>query len=152
MQMQMPKTHSYIEYYGRGPFENYSDRNNSSFLGIFKQTVDEQFYPYVRPQETGTKTDIRWWKQINIAGKGFEYVADAPFSISALNYSMNSLDDGDFKDQQHSPEVKKSENVHICIDKAQMGLGCVTSWGAWPRPEYQLKYQDYEFVFYIRPL
>ncbi|MFZ4724300.1 MAG: glycoside hydrolase family 2 TIM barrel-domain containing protein [Paludibacter sp.] len=152
MQFQMPKSFEQIRFYGRGPIENYIDRNNSQFLGIYNQTVKEQFYPYVRPQETGTKTDVRWWKQQNIAGKGLEFIAESPFSISALNYTIASLDDGDFKDQRHSQEVPIANFTNICIDKVQMGLGCVNSWGALPRWEYQLKYQDYEFTFLMKPI
>lgn len=152
MQMQMPKSFGQIYFYGRGPVENYIDRNNSQFLGIYNQTVSDQFYPYIRPQETGTKTDVRWWKQLNVAGKGLEFVAETPFSISALNYTISSLDDGDFKDQRHSPEVPKANLTNICIDKVQMGLGCVNSWGASPRSEYQIKYQDYEFTFLMKPI
>ena len=152
MQMQMPKSFEQIHFYGRGPVENYIDRNNSTFLGVYNQTVSEQFYPYVRPQETGTKTDVRWWKQQNVAGKGLEFVAENPFSISALNYSVASLDDGNEKNQRHSPEVPVANFTNICIDKVQMGLGCVNSWGAWPRGEYQIKYQDYEFTFLMKPI
>lgn len=94
MQMQMPKTFETVEYYGRGPIENYSDRNHCTDLGLYRQSVDEQFYSYIRPQETGTKTDIRWWKQLNDAGRGLQIVADAPFSASALHYTIESLDDG----------------------------------------------------------
>lgn len=107
MQMQMPKSFETVEYYGRGPIENYSDRNHSTDLGIYRQSVDEQFYSYIRPQENGTKTDIRWWKQLNAANRGLQIVADAPFSASALHYTIESLDDGWGKDQRHSPEVEK---------------------------------------------
>jgi beta-galactosidase len=152
MQMQMSKSFDKIRYYGRGPVENYIDRNNSQFLGVYNQTVKEQFYPYVRPQETGTKTDIRWWKQLNKAGKGLEFVSEDPFSMTALNYTIASLDDGDHKNQRHSPEVSEANMTNICIDKLQMGLGCVNSWGALPRNEYLLKYQDYEFTFIMKPV
>lgn len=152
MKMEMPGEYNSLNFYGRGPVENYIDRNESQFIGIYKQKVADQYYPYIRPQESGTKTDIRWWKQTNIAGKGLCIVAEKPFSASALNYSIGSLDDGDKKDQRHSPEVPVSENVHLSIDKVQMGLGCITSWGNLPRPEYQIKYQDYEFTFKLSPL
>jgi beta-galactosidase len=152
MQLPMPYHFETIHYYGRGPFENYIDRKSSQFLGIYNQTVDEQFYPYIRPQETGTKSDIRWWKQTDSAGRGFEFESSEPFSLSALHYTIQSLDDGDFKHQSHSPEVPKADITNICIDKVQMGLGCVTSWGAWPRPEYLLTYKDYEFTFRLIPL
>ncbi len=152
MQLQMPLEFSNIEYYGRGPIENYADRNHSTELGIYHQTVDEQFYPYIRPQETGTKTDIRYWKQLNNAGNGLEFMAEHPFSASALDYSVESLDDGDNKDQRHSPEVKKVGYTNLLIDKAQIGLGCVNSWGATALPEYMLPYGDYSFTFIMKPV
>lgn len=152
MQMQMPQNFNEIEYYGRGPIENYADRNHSTPIGKYRQTVAEQFYPYIRPQETGTKTDIRWWRLLNISGNGLQCVADAPFSASALNYSIDSLDDGTEKDQRHSPEVTKVPFTNFCIDKAQMGLGCIDSWGALPLEKYRLPYQDYEFSFILTPV
>ena len=152
MQMQMPKCFETVEYYGRGPVENYSDRNHSTDLGIYRQSVDEQFYSYIRPQETGTKTDIRWWKQLNAGDNGLKVVGDAPFSASALHYTICSLDDGEQKDQRHSPEVQKADLTNLIIDKAQMGLGCVNSWGALPLPQYMLPYGDYEFTFILTPV
>lgn len=152
MQMQMPKTYANLSYYGRGPIENYSDRHNSTFLGIYNQTVAEQFYSYIRPQETGTKSDLRWWKVQDTGGNGLQVKADAPFSASALNYTIESLDEGWEKQNRHSPEVEKADFTNLIIDKAQMGLGCVNSWGAWPLPQYQLPYQDYDFTFMLSPV
>lgn len=152
MQMQMPKSFETVEYYGRGPIENYADRNHCTPIGIYRQSVDEQFYPYIRPQETGTKTDIRWWKQLNPASTGLKIVGEAPFSASALHYTIESLDEGWEKQNGHSPEVPEADFTNLCIDKAQMGLGCVNSWGAWPLPQYQLPYGDYEFSFIMTPV
>jgi len=152
MQMQMPVSFDRIEYYGRGPWENYTDRNNASELGIYRQTVAEQFYPYIRPQETGTKTDIRYWKILNQSGKGLEFTATEPFSASALNYTIESLDDGKEKNQRHSAEVPKANFTNFCIDKVQMGLGCITSWGAIPLAKYRIPYKNYEFTFLISPV
>ena len=152
MQMRMPANFNEIEYYGRGPIENYADRNNAAKLGKYRQTVEEQFYPYIRPQETGTKTDIRWWRLLNISGNGLQFVSEAPFSASALNYTIESLDDGEGKDQRHSPEVEKANFTNFCIDKAQTGLACVNSWGAIPLEKYRLPYQDYEFSFIMSPV
>ena len=152
MQMQMPESFSSIEYYGRGPIENYADRNNSTLLGLYNQKVADQFYAYVRPQETGTKTDIRYWKQLNNSGNGLEFVAEAPFSASALNYSVESLDGGPWKANTHSPEIKKVDYTNLLIDKAQIGLGCVNSWGALPLKEYLLPYGDYSFTFVMKPV
>lgn len=152
MQLCMPEGFETVEYYGRGPVENYSDRNSSMNLGIYHQSVDEQFYPYIRPQENGTRTDIRWWKILNAASCGLQITAESPFSASALHYTMESLDDGFTKDQRHSPEIEKSPLTYLCIDKAQMGLQGVNSWGGLPLPEYQLPYGDYEFTFILRPV
>ncbi len=152
MRMQMPGEFDRIDYYGRGPIENYSDRNHSTDLGRYRQSVAEQFYSYIRPQENGTKTDIRWWKQLNISGNGLSFVAEAPFSASALNYTTESLDEGPRKRQLHSQEVKPTECTNLCIDKVQSGLACVNSWGALPLEKYRLPYTDYEFSFVITPV
>jgi beta-galactosidase len=151
MRLQMPYCFEISEYYGRGPIENYADRNHATDLGLFHQSVDEQFYSYIRPQENGNKTDIRWWKQLNIAGKGLRIRSDAPLSISALHYSMEDLDDEWDKDQRHSPEIPESDQTHLCIDQVQMGVGCVNSWGALPRSEYRLPYKDRKFSFLLIP-
>ncbi len=152
MQMQIPENYDRVEYYGRGPYENYADRNNASEIGVYKQTVAEQFYGYIRPQENGTRTDIRYWKVLNKGGKGLKFTSDAAFSASALNYSIESLDDGRDKDQRHSAEVPKAGYTNFCIDKVQMGVGCVTSWGALPLPQYRIPYKSYEFTFMISPV
>lgn len=152
MQLPMPERFERITYYGRGPWENYIDRNSSSPLGLYNQSVDEQYYPYMRPQETGAKTDIRWWKLMDNRRQGFKIVSEAPFSASALHYTQESLDDGAQKDQRHSPEVKKAPLTNFCIDKVQSGLACENSWGALPRPEYRLPYGDYEFTFLMIPV
>ena len=152
IKLEMPENYQYIRYYGRGPGENYIDRKDSEFIGLYDQTVCEQHYTYIRPQETGTKSDIRWWTQLNEAGAGICFKSDGAYSISSLNYTVESLDDGMQKDQRHFPEVKQSDFVTVCIDKKQMGLGCVTSWGAITPKEYQIPYQDYEFNFIIQPV
>ena len=152
MQMVMPKSFEYISYYGRGPVENYIDRKCATELGVYNQTVTDQFYAYIRPQENGNKTDIRWWKQLNEAGRGLQFVAEAPFSASALHYTIESLDSGWEKKQEHSNEVEPADLTNFLIDKVQMGLGCVDSWGAIPREEYMLPYGDYEFTFIMQPI
>lgn len=152
MRTELNKQLANIQYYGRGPIENYADRNNCTNIGKYVQTVDEQFYSYIRPQETGTKTDIRWWNQTNKGGNGIQFVGKAPFSASALHYTMESLDDGLEKDQRHSELVPQTDYVNFCIDKVQMGLGCVNSWGALPLEKYMVPYQDYDFTFVIKPI
>ena len=152
MKLEMPTAYSKINYYGRGPIENYVDRKMSQFVGLYQQDVCDQYYPYIRPQETGTKSDIRWWKQTNIAGAGIRFKSDDVFSASALNFSMEELDDGIKRDQRHAAELVKSDFVTVCIDKIQMGLGCINSWGQLPLHEYRIPYQDYEFSFIIQPI
>ena len=152
MQIQMPQSFDQISYYGRGPIENYIDRKECMNLGIYHQNVAEQAYSYIRPQETGTKSDIRWWKQLNHARNGLQIVAKDPFSASALNYSIEGLDDGVQKDQRHMPEVSKVPYTNLCFDLRQMGLGCIDSWGAIPRQEYMMPYGNYEFTFILTPV
>lgn len=152
MQLPMPRSFETIEYYGRGPVENYADRNHNTFIDLYRQSVDSQFYPYVRPQETGNKTDLRWWRVLNIGGNGLEIVAEAPFSASALHYTIESLDEGPRKIQRHSGEIEPADLTNVCIDKAQMGLGCINSWGAQPLEKYRLPYQDYSFTFILTPV
>ena len=103
-------------------------------------------------QETGTKSDIRWWKQLDMSGNGLQFVSEAPFSASALHYTIDSLDSGWTKQQEHSNEVEEADLTNVLIDKVQMGLGCVNSWGALPDAEYMLPYGDYEFTFIMTPV
>jgi beta-galactosidase len=152
MQVQLPYRMEHIKYYGRGPMENYADRNHTTDIGLYTQTVDEQFHPYIRPQETGTKTDIRWWNQTTVGGRGLRFTGEAPFSASALHYAIESLDDGLEKGQRHAEFVTKADYTNFCIDKVQMGLGCMDSWGSIPLPQYRVPYGDYEFSFIVQPI
>lgn len=152
MQLPMPEDFETIEYYGRGPGENYIDRHDCTPIGIYRQSVSDQFYPYIRPQETGTKSDVRWWKLLDPSGTGLLFYAEEPFSASALHYTIESLDEGTEKQQWHSPEIIPSEVTNFCIDLRQMGLGCVNSWGAWPQKKYRLPYGDRSFTFIMQPI
>ncbi|OAV69540.1 Beta-galactosidase [Bacteroidales bacterium Barb6] len=152
MQLQMPCEMEHIRYYGRGPVENYADRNNAADIGDYRQTTDEQFHPYYRPQETGTKTDVRRWNQTTFSGNGLQFTGEAPFSASALHYSIESLDGGLEKGQQHTEFLQKADYINFCIDKVQAGLGCINTWGALPMDKYRLPYGDYEFTFIMQPV
>ena len=152
MQVQICEELEQVSYYGRGPIENYSDRNNSTWLGKYRQTVSDQFYSYIRPQENGTRTDIRWWKLMDKGGNGLKLIADAPCSVSALHYSIEVLDDGERKEQRHSEFLPCVDYINLCVDKVQMGVGGVNSWGALPLKDYRLPYQDYEFSFLLQPV
>ena len=141
------------EFYGRGPIENYIDRKASQNIGIYKQTADQQFYPFIRPQETGTKSDIRWWKQTTAEGLGFCITAvNNYFDACALHYNISDLDEGDQKAQRHSPEVPKSKYTELSINQAHFGLGGENSWGSWPLQQHRLSYQDMTFTFHLTPL
>lgn len=150
MVMQMPYDMDKSEYVGRGPVENYSDRKDFARIGRYSQTADEQFFPYIRPQETGTKTDISWWKQTNKNGMGLEI--SGANSMSALHYAIEDLDEGTEKDQRHSYQVPKSTFTNVCIDAIQMGLGGTNSWGAWPLEKYRTHYGDRIFMFTLKPI
>ena len=155
MQLQMPKEFDAIRYYGRGPVENYIDRNSSEFLGVYAGKVQDEYYPYVRPQESGNHTDVRWFRVMNAQGEGLEFYSNAPMEASALKFLTEDLDDGLTKDKKidrHSGDLTERPQTQVHIQKRQMGLGCVNSWGAWPRREYMVDYKDYDFTFAIRPI
>ena len=155
MQLQMPNEFDAISYYGRGPVENYIDRNSSEFLGVYGGKVQDEYYPYVRPQESGNHTDVRWFRVMNAQGEGLEFYSNAPMEASALKFLTEDLDDGPSKDKKidrHSGDLIERPQTQVHIQKRQMGLGCVNSWGAWPRREYMVDYKDYDFTFAIRPI
>ena len=152
LRMEMPQRYNTLEFYGKGPFENYADRQHAAKVGLYRQSVEEQFYPYIRPQETGTKAGLRWWEVLDASGSGLRFHSDAPFSASALEYSTEMLDDGHAKNNRHPSDLEKNGLTNLCIDKVQMGLGCVNSWGAMPMEKYMLHYGDYEFTFIMQPV
>ena len=152
MTMEMAQEFDRVEYYGRGPVENYSDRKSSQFLGIYQSSVADQYFPYIRPQENGNKTDVRWWRVTNAEGKGLEFRSDVPLSMSSLNYTTADLDEGPNKHNMHAGDLDPRPYTVVHIDKAQYGLACVNSWGATPLEQYKLHYGDYSYRFVIAPL
>lgn len=152
MRSRLPAAMDRSEYYGRGPTENYSDRKWSQNVGIYSATADEMFWQYVRPQESGTRSDIRWWRQTDGDGVGIEISAAVPFSASAVRYDIESLDDGDEKGQSHTPLVAQSDRVNLCFDLVQEGVGGVDSWHSKPLQKYLLPYKDRTFTFLLTPL
>lgn len=153
MVMDMPYQMDKSEYYGRGPIENYSDREGGQWIGIYKQTADQQFFPYIRPQETGTKCDIRWWNQTDANGGGIKVVPVNTFmDASALHYNISDLDDGDEKDQRHPQDVKKSKYTELSLDLVQQGVAGTNSWGALPLEKYRVHFGDMTFKFVIEPV
>lgn len=152
MQWVLPQGFESVEYYGRGPHENYIDRNFSAHLGIYKQSVKDQYFPYVTPQETANKTDLRWLKISNVKGAGLEIRGVQPLSISAKHYFDSDLDSGDERNQRHATDVDPRPQTQLNIDLKQMGVGGLDSWGAKPLDQYLMPYGNYEFSFLIKPL
>ena len=151
MLLQMPYSMEKSTYYGRGPIENYSDRKDCMRIAIYNDEADNQYFPYIRPQESGTKSDIRWWKQTDATGLGLQVKSCAPFYASALHFDTEELDDGDEKEQRHSFDLKKSKFTNLFLDAAHMGVGGENSWGAWPLEKYRIHYGNKTFNFVLIP-
>ena len=154
MQLVMPKAYNMLTYYGKGPGENYIDRNNGDRLGVYDAKVADQYWGYVRPQESGNKTEVRYWQVKDENGKGLEFYSFAPMECSTLNYLASDLDDGWDKNahQSHSGDLTPRDFSVVKLAVRQRGLACVNSWGAIPLEQYRMPYQDYSFTYVIRPL
>lgn len=155
MQLQMPKRFSKVTYYGRGPSESYIDRKHSQFLGEYTSNVSEEYFPYVRPQESGNHCDVRYFSVYDPEqGDGLTFVATGEMECSAINYLTDDLDDGLEKDKKwghHSGDLVERPLTQVHIQQRQMGVAGVNSWGVIARPEYRLPYGPYDFTFVIRP-
>ena len=131
-------------------------------MGHYVQRVEDQYhYGYVRPQESGTKTQLKWMKVLDDNGTGFEISSDVKFSGSALPFSAEQMDVRAQKNNQaHSLELKALARedmrslgkTYVNFDLRQMGLACVNSWGALPLEQYRIPAAEYEFFFVIRPV
>lgn len=154
MQLVMPKAYNMLTYYGKGPGENYIDRNNGDRLGVYDAKVADQYWGYVRPQESGNKTEVRYWQVKDENGKGLEFYSFAPMECSTLNYLASDLDDGWDKNahQSRSGDLTPRDFSVVKLAARQRGLACVNSWGAIPLEQYRMPYQDYSFTYVIRPL
>lgn len=162
MQLAMPGEYSCMEFFGKGPFENYIDRQSAALVGHYRQRVEEQYhYGYVRPQESGTKTGMKWLRVTDENGTGLEISSEQKFSGSALPFSLADLDVRILgNNQAHSLELKPKahENARsegktcITVDLLHCGLGCVNSWGVWPRHEYRVPPVEYTFRIHLRPV
>jgi hypothetical protein len=128
-------------------------RKTAAFVGHYKSAIKDQYYPYVRPQESGNKTDVRWARLLRKDGTGVLIAAaDSLLSISALPYSREHLDSGPQKQQQHSGELEPTGRVYLQVDLRQMGVGGIDSWGSLPLPAYRLSYQDYKYSYWVVPV
>ena len=153
MTLEMPEQYGTVTYYGRGPVENYSDRHASQFIGEYTQQVKDMAWGYVRPQETGNHTDVRWWNVHNAQGKGLTFSGIEPLEMTSINYETEDLDGGPVKEahHMHAGDLTPRRHTVVHIAKRQMGLGCIDSWGAWPLPQYRIPYADMEYTFVIAP-
>ena len=154
MVLDLPASFSKLEYYGRGPGENYIDRHSSTFIGKYESDVKDEYYPYIRPQESGNHTDIRYFSIFNPAsGKGITFEGYAPMECSAIPYSIEDLDSGDKKEHawgQHSGDLVDKGLTQVHIQQRQYGLGCIDSWMSKPMEKYRMHYGDREFRFVIK--
>ena len=150
MIMTLDKQYENFEFYGRGPWENYADRNYASQIGIYSSKVADQYVPYTRPQENGYKTDVRWLTLTNNKGTGIKIEGLQPICVSALNNFPDDFDEGLTKKNRHTNDITPRREVVLCVDLAQRGLGGDTSWGAYPHEPYLLKAKEYSYGFVIK--
>jgi beta-galactosidase len=151
MQMTLPVSFDTITWYGRGPHENYWDRQTSAAVGIYRGTVMEQYHPYIRPQENGYKTDVRWVALTNPDGIGLVALGMPLVSTAASHFSIADYEHGAQKEQRHSVDLRKRDLVTFNVDYRQMGVGGDDSWGARPHDEYMLPAKPYSYAFRLRP-
>jgi beta-galactosidase len=166
MEFAMPGTYGDIDFFGLGPWENYIDRNSACLLGRYRQKVADQYHMgYVRTQESGTHTGLRFFRILDGSGNGLEIASVADFSASALPYSIADLDvsapEGDVWQTnangqrgipRHSLELVPSGLTHVHVDLVQMGVGSVNSWGAEPLDKYHVHPVAREFRFVMSPV
>jgi beta-galactosidase len=152
MQMKIPGRFNNVTWYGRGPQENYCDRKTAAFAGTYSNTADGLYFPYIRPQENGYRTDARWVALQDEKGKGLMFIADSLISFSALNYTIDDLDQGIKQNYHHTNDLVKKDFVSLNLDYGQTGVGGDDSWGARPHQKYTLSYKDYDYKYIIRPL
>ena len=152
MRLILPADYKNFTYYGRGPWENYADRKESSFLGLWRQSTDKQLFPYVRPQESGNRCDVRWLELTNAEGIGIRVEGLQPLSVSAMPYRSEDLDPGFTKKQMHYSDIEPRREVVLHVDLAQRGLGGDNAWGAQPMDEYRLTADSYSYGYVIRPI
>lgn len=147
MQMAIPGKFDSLKWYGRGPHESYWDRKTGAALGFYSGSVKQQIHPYIRPQECGNKTDVRWFSLTDTEGAGILVVGLPHLNMSAWPFTMNDLERA-----THTFDLRESGAITVNIDYKQMGVGGDNSWGARPHPQYTLPASSYRFCFRLIPL
>ncbi|MBR1665944.1 MAG: beta-galactosidase [Bacteroidaceae bacterium] len=154
MTWRLNKDYNTVRYIGRGPVENYCDRKDNAFVGIYGGEVSKQYWDkYVRPQESGNHCDVIWWRMEAADRPNITFEACGPMEVSALPYEIADLDDGPRKDahQSHSGDLVERDYTVVQVRAFQMGLGCVNSWGAWPQDQFVPKYEGHTFTYIVSP-
>lgn len=152
MRLQLNGAFDNLSYYGRGPWENYSDRNSAAFIGEYSDKVINQYARnFIRPQESGYKTDVRWLTLKNDNGQGLKIEGQQPIGFSALNISTEDLDPGKNKEQRHPTDLdlNSKQAVYLHVDYKQRGLGGDDSWGSLPHDAYRLLDKKYSYTYTI---
>ncbi|MFT4152308.1 glycoside hydrolase family 2 TIM barrel-domain containing protein [Parafilimonas sp.] len=151
MRMELSKQYHYLDYYGRGPWENYNDRNESAFIGLYSDSVEDQYtYNYIRPQESGYKTDVRWFALTDDKGNGLHVEGVQPICFSAIEHRDEDLDPGNTKKQRHPSDLPPYNAINVHIDLKQRGVGGDNSWGALPHEQYRLLDKQYTYSYIIK--
>ena len=140
-----------IQWLGRGPHETHWDRKSGARIGLYRGLVGDQYTPYVRPQENGNKTDVRWMALTNTQGVGLLVVGETLLEASALHFLPQDFDPGPAKQQRHASDLEPRDLITFNVDLHQMGVGGDTSWGARPHPQYSIPARDYNYRFRLRP-
>ncbi|MDR1593277.1 MAG: DUF4981 domain-containing protein [Prevotellaceae bacterium] len=150
MKMRVPVEFSNVEYYGRGPWENYNDRNRSAFVGKYKCKVDDLQFDYARPQENGYRTDVRTLSLTDDKGFGIRFAGyDLPFCFNARYNSDEDLDPGLTKKQLHPIDIDRRRELYVNIDLKQLGVAGDDSWGATPMKPYRMLDDVYSYSYVI---
>lgn len=147
----VPKQFSNFTWYGRGPWENYQDRYSGANIGVYTNTVDKEYFPYARPQESGNKTDVRWATLTDKKGDGLKITGDLPLEVTALNFSMSDLDASLPQVFNHSGQLVPRNEVYLRVDYKQMGVAGTDSWYSLPLEQYRLPYKSYTYSYTISP-
>lgn len=153
MRMAIDKSYNNVTYYGRGPVENYVDRKTGTHVGLYTTTTDKMLVPYIRPQENGYRTDVRFFSVTDKTKQGLRFNAENVVSFSALNNPISDFDSGNWKRQKHTSDIKSTDKIYLSIDAKQVGIGGDTSWGksGLAKPHYRLKPEDCSYKFIISP-
>jgi len=152
MQTKVSEALSQVEWYGRGPHENYADRKTSARMGRYTANVARLWFPYIRPQESGYRTDTRWLSLTDASGRGMKISGDSPFCFNAQYYSKEQYSNSPEKKLTHPVDLEKEDRISLNIDHRQMGLGGDNSWGARVHEAYRVLPREYEYSFSIIPI